>query len=175
MTGAWYDALVNLAWSSLGFLGGFIVGRMSRDVRDACADHADTSQESPVMPQQAPRRLAHALVGRVIGVLLILLALATLLASALSLQRQEEAVACQTRYAEAVARALNARTQVAAEDRAALVGAVLGVNAVTATDPLVREAEVRVALDGYLTAIRQGDERRAQNPLPDPPSVACPS
>lgn len=80
---------------------------------------------------------------------------------------QQQTVRCHARYAEATARAVDARTEAAEEDRGAVDRMVSSV--VTAKS---RE-DTRAALLGYLDARKRADETRRRNPLPPAPSELC--
>lgn len=76
-------------------------------------------------------------------------------------------VSCQAKYAEAQARSTQGRSQANTDNWAAVDDMVAGVT--NAKSP----ADSRAALLKYLAARKAADEKRAANPLPDPPSQFC--
>lgn len=81
--------------------------------------------------------------------------------------QQRELAQCQINYAEKSARATEQRAQAAEEDRKTLDRMVDAVaNATTRDAP-------KAALVGYLNSRAAADQKRANNPLPAPPSQFC--
>jgi hypothetical protein len=80
---------------------------------------------------------------------------------------QRQLAQCQINYAEKSARATEQRAQAAEEDRKTLDRMVDAVaNATTRDAP-------KAALVSYLNSRAAADQKRADNPLPAPPSQFC--
>lgn len=126
----------------------------------------------PLLPMRRKGDRRSAVLG---AFLVIILAILTVASSALTLNRQAAFIACAATYSEQAARAFNARTMAAEQDRAALNALVTRVARATTTspDPAVRRAEVNAALADYVAETAQADRERAATPFPAPPSEVC--
>lgn len=152
------DLVQSLAWSVLGFLLGYAVGKTTRDVHIV-----NVRDDSP--PQKIPPSLRK--FDAVIGTAVLLMAVLSVIMSSITLARLGDKIDCQARYNERVSEALTARTRAAADDRKAML------NLVTSAARADTREESVAALNRYLEAAADADAARARNPFPEPPSESC--
>lgn len=148
--------LSNLVFSIGGFIFGFVMGRIGQRVEEVSEAIVDEEKTSTIDARKS--RFSWR---QVIGVVLLLLALGSTIASALVTGEQRRIISCQAEFNKAYRLALAERTQAANEERKstrALWGALLDPGATTETR---REAATR-----YYEALAQGDQTRAEHPLP---------
>lgn len=100
---------------------------------------------------------------RIVGWLVILLAVLSVLTVSYTVSRQQQVVTCQADYNVAFVAALKERSEAAVTDRQAQRALFSGV--VQAKDPV----SVRKLIDDYLAALDAADDRRDEHPLPERP------
>jgi hypothetical protein len=189
-TTAW--ALTTLAASIGGLIVGYWLGRMSREVhelREALmaeqdAHHATKARHGNGEPEidrrsgDDRRQHGNGFPNLIVGILLVVLSVASISAGALSLARRNAAVDCQQAYNVAFSRALTERAQAAAFDRAAftlLIRTTAQIqadaqNVALSDDRAVNALRARstAALNRYLVTSQKADVARADNPIPNP-------
>ena len=141
-----YVAVLALVFAA-GFVLGFHTGR-------ATVPRADSF---PTGDQLMPRLRFD----RIIGVVVIVLSLVSITAAAITIHRQSEQVACQTRFNQAFAASLEQRAEAATKEREAQRVLLTG----TYTTP----EEGAAARLQYLRALDDADDQRAASPLPPQP------
>lgn len=160
-----FEATSSLAYSLLGLVIGFALGRATREVheiKEAVAPDPHPAHEKP--PTRKQGRMSY-VKSRTIGVMLIGLALVTVLMTsivAIEDRRQNE---CFRNYNIAFAKAFQERALAADRDRISLNRMLIALN-----NP---NAEVRrKVFENYLDEIALTDLERKKNPLPRPPDPA---
>lgn len=137
------DYLVqSLAWSLCGFLVGWLLGGLGRELIGA------------------PMRVWSQ---RVIGLVVIVMAVITMITSVSVNLRLERVTQCQAQFNADYRQALAERVDAANQEREAQ--RILIVSITRGTDD-------QQALNGYLSALDAADANRRENPLP--PHVNCP-
>lgn len=158
------EALSGLAYSLLGFVIGYIIGKAGKEVHDikevVAPDHHAAHEAKPT-PKK--RGLMHSITkSRGVGVLLIVLALVTVLLSTLTAIDLRNQAECRDRYNVRMFQAFVARAKANDLDRASFNQMLYALNDPDATKR--RAAYVR-----YLADIKKTDAQRAKSPLPNPP------
>lgn len=146
-----------LVWSVAGFLVGYVVARMSKDVhtiKEAVVDREKT-EPGPYLPT------------RLFGVVLVVMAIATVAAIAISNVQQQQVFDCQTDVNRELVRATNQRADFAARDRKALTDMLTTV----LTEP--NERARREAVEDYVAASEHTQGERSRSPLPDVEEFDC--
>lgn len=157
MTAAEWSSLVqSLAWSMLGFVLGYFLGRATGEVHIV---NVKTDEDYRV-----PN---HRRFDVVVGTSVIILSILSVILASMAISRRGDQVACQSQYNAAVADALRARTEAANEDRTALTKLVSGVAQSKSSEDTLR------ALNQYLATTRKTEQDRAETPLPDPLREVC--
>lgn len=87
--------------------------------------------------------------------------------------KTQQLAQCQAAYAEASNAASRQRNEAAEADRKALDDMVYAIVSAGGRPPAEAGAVVGQALKSYLSARELADKRRAENPLPAPPSTTC--
>ena len=152
--------LHSLAWSAAGFVLGWFLGRLGREV----ATIGETVM--PAHARRSPRRIRlHT--EHLIGLVVVLLAACTIAASVVVNARLEKATDCQAAFNAAYSDALAERTEAANNERAAQRELLQAIVHGQASDAEQRRAVARDAMTRYLERLRQVDQQRASNPLPE--------
>jgi hypothetical protein len=166
------ETLHSLAYSTLGLIIGFMIGRLTREVHEVkevvCPDehtgHVHPAHEKPT-GKQGPVPTTVLIRSRTLGVMLIILSLVTVLLSTITAIDNRRKADCNRRYNIEFVRVFLERSKAADQDRDSLNKMLRGIDS---PDRAVRE---RVFRD-YLTEIAATEEQRKQNPLPAPPDPA---
>lgn len=165
----WTNVLASAAYSLAGFLVGFGLGRVSRDVHDI--------KESVVTePTRLVRRDPHQhgfwrwTDNRVLGLGLLALSILTLVFAFIGSQKLTNQAQCQSEFNVRFGLAYQARAASADGDRNALNNLMLSIAGEPPT-PQGR-AKARAAFEHYIAQIKTSDATRRAHPLPDPPNPA---
>lgn len=153
--------LHSLAWSLAGFVIGWGAGRLGREVQQT---------REAVMPNHTrtrPRPRVH--LEHIIGAVVALLAIVTMLTSIHTTRELQAATQCQKHFNDIYRSALVERSDSTATVRRAQAEMAAQLSAPNAE---LDSAPVRAALTRYLDAIRQDEQSRSQNPVPD--NITCP-
>lgn len=142
------------AWSLAGFLLGWLLGQFGRRV---LGDHDD----GVVVMKRRPIT-----VERLLGAVMVVLAVVTLVTAAIAARQLQDATACQSRYNVALEAVLEARTLSTTHMRQAQREFIAALS----TPDAIENPKTRAALDRYRAAIEHDDQVRTQTPLPDPPA-----
>lgn len=132
-------------WALAGLIVGYLLGQLGRRAL------------RPGEPM--PARFTRA--DHVLGLIVIVLALASVIVTAVSVHRQQQLIECQTNYNRAFTSALSERNEAAARERAAQRELLTS----TATD----QAGWTAVRQRYLDVLAQADAQRNANPLPEDP------
>ena len=157
------EALSGLAYSLLGFVIGYIIGKAGAEVHEikevVAPDHHPAHEAHTVRKQG----FMHAITkSRGVGVLLIVLALVTVLLSTLTAIDLRDQAECRDRYNMRFFQAYVTRSKAADADRASFNALIYALNS---PDPDARRASYL----RYVEEIKQTDTQRKKNPLPNPP------
>lgn len=167
MTSLSYIAL-SLPWSIAGVLVGWFMARSTAAV-EAIAD-AVTKEDT--VPEAKPRRPRFTSTN-LIGVLVVLLGIATAVQSYAQSDATERLAVCQRAYSDGFADALDARTQANTEAQLALDNLMSTVGDVlTSADPAARD-RLTAAVSEYLSKRVEAKKTQAANPYPPAPRDAC--
>lgn len=153
--------LHSLAWSLAGFVIGWGAGRLGREVQQT---------REAVMPNHTrtrPRPRVH--LEHIVGAVVALLAIVTMLTSIHTTRQLQAATQCQKHFNDIYRSALVERSDSTATVRRAQAEMAVQLSA---PDAELDSPPVRAALGRYLDAIRQDEQNRAQNPVPD--NITCP-
>lgn len=150
------DALLGVAYSLVGFVVGFLLGRVTREVHEI--------KEAVVPETFANEDSDHRAHLTRLGIVVIILSLATVTTSAMStiaVYRQSD---CLRDYNSRFTVAFNARAAASDADRTALNSMILSI-----ADKTKTQKEREVAFTTYVQQVKDGNATRAKNPLPQPP------
>lgn len=153
--------LHSLAWSLAGFVIGWSLGRLGRDVQQT---------REAVMPNHThtrPRPRVH--IEHVVGGVVVALAVITMLTAIHTTRELQAATECQRHFNDVYRAALVERSESTANVRRAQsdMAAALSAPGAELDNPPVRDALAR-----YLDAIRRDEQSRSANPVPD--NNTCP-
>jgi hypothetical protein len=171
---SWLYAIQALAWSMVGFAGGWLVCAARRDAAEVKA-RIDEVINSPRTPRP-PFRFD----SRGLGVALIAWALLMTGAGVIEAWHQRDLAACQARFNLAVVQAQDARAKIGTEDRELNVARDKAMVTLVRTVLTVRtREESRAALERYVRTndaldrrALELDEQRRRSSLPDPAQLA---
>lgn len=104
---------------------------------------------------------------KIFGVLVALLAVATLITGVYSIRNQEQITKCQAEYNKKFIDQLRERTLIANQDREDLAELVTGILRDSRTP-----ADNRKLLEEYLKSKKESDAERKKHPLPELPEDA---
>lgn len=169
----WLVYLANsAAWSLVGFVGGWLLATVGRDVKDI-REAVMHDEEAPVA--EPPVHHVEAQVGRSdtatrwLGIVVALLAIVTV-AQALYLNRkQAEVVECQTNFNNTFSEVSTLRSKLANEDRLALQNMLLALYRQRGAD----EARRLETFREWVTTVERNEREREANPLPALPHGDC--
>lgn len=151
-----WDVLTGLVYSVAGFMGGFTVGRLTREVHEI---------RETVMPDTFARKDSdgsqHA---TKLGVAIIILSLLTVISAAFTAVQAKRQAQCQRDYNARFVEAFQARARAADADRAALNTMIIRIANQKSTP-----AERKRVVAEYVQSIEAGDAARKAHPLPQPP------
>lgn len=152
--------LHSLAWSLAGFVIGWAAGSLGRDVHQT---------REAIVPSHARNRTARVHMGNIIGVVVVALALITLITGVHNTRGLQQATECQARFNDIYRAALIERSESTAHVRRAQTDMA---NALSAPGAELNSPPVREVLRRYLNAIRDDENSRTANPIPD--NTTCP-
>jgi hypothetical protein len=160
----------SVAWFTAGLVIGFLVGRLRREIHEI---------REVVVDGEPPTRVRHRskwLGERALGVIVLLLAVATVVQGVVFERQQARVVACQTRFVEDFTEALRVRDRIANEarenarqDRDSISK---WLQDVTAADPADRRRITEAYLAGRTQLAEERrvlDQQRTGTPLPTLP------
>lgn len=104
---------------------------------------------------------------KIYGVLLALLAIATLVTGIYSIRNQERISRCQAHYNQAFVEQLRARTDISTSDRESLAATIQGF-----LQPGMTPERKKKLLEDYLETKKENDAKRQEHPLPELPQDA---
>jgi hypothetical protein len=162
------ETLHSLAYSTLGLIIGFVIGRLTREVHEVretvCPDehtgHVHPQHEKPGKQGAMPTTVL--IRSRSLGVMLIILSLVTVLLSTITAIDNRKKADCNRRYNVEFVRVFLERAKAGDKDRASLNRMLTGINT---PDQAVRQQVFR----DYLEEIAATEQERRENPLPTPP------
>lgn len=158
------EALTGLAYSLLGFVIGYIVGKAGAEVheiKEVVAPDHHPAHEAPLPTKK--RGIMNITKSRGLGVLLIILALVTVLLSTLTAIDLRNQADCRDSYNLRFYEAYVVRARAADSDRKSFNQMLYALN-----DPDLQKR--RAAYVKYLDDIKKTDAQRKKNPLPFPPN-----
>jgi hypothetical protein len=166
--------VLSVAWFGLGVAVGQWLCRMSNDVHQIKEKLVGEPDDGASEAEAEEKRARADLLGRILGLVVVLAAVASVLVS-LDASRETTAAtrrlaaitACQRDYNQRFTVALQARQAITDEDRAALDELVVSVFSATTRDAS------RDALAHYIDRRRQADAARRAHPLPAPADGNC--
>lgn len=156
-----------LAWSFGGFAVGYFVCATNRDlhsIKEAIVPEQHEPQRQPVRPY-IPNRL--------LGVILVVMAVVTTVAIALATQQRSEVSECQAEVNRDLITALSERSKIADEDRHALDALILAVVANSDLSEKERQRQGREAINNYVKTIAESKAARARVDMPKPTDYEC--
>ena len=168
------DVFMGLAYSAAGFIGGYFVGTMGREVhevREAVMTHTPGTSS----PKAKRGILGARSIDKIIALVLVTLAVASTISTGLVLRREAAQVKCQTKVNRLVADGLIERARVASNDRQAIVTLVQGLLDIPPSlEGLDRRTKIISLEQAYLTKLTASDVVRAENPISKDPLNRCP-
>lgn len=172
----WIGYVVNsLVWSAIGFVGGYVVCFFGHEIHEIRETVVDRSEQTLPMDRRRSDPLRRR--NLVFGLVLILLAVGSVVATAANNERQDRAVDCQTEYNNTFSQILNARAKAAAQDRKVTQNLLNTVADLTLRQPPPPRAEARrafrQAIRDYTITVRRNDRFRRHHPIPKSPKEAC--
>lgn len=162
----------SLAWSAGGFAIGWLVASARRDmgeIREAVV-HEDSS--TPANDDALSSELLHSrtdAVTRWLGVIVALLAIATVTQAYFANQRIGDVSECQAEYNTRFAEATQKRSQLANEDRDALQHMLITLYRKRDASS---EERLRV-FERWVNTVQSNEKQRKLNPLPQLPQGDC--
>lgn len=148
----------SILWAMGGLIVGFLLGRGGQTVRSV-----EVASDDVTTP--AVHRFRDSLTfDRIVGWVIIVMAILSVATVSYAVTRQQQAVICQADYNAAFSAALKERNDAAAADRQAIRDLLTGM--VTARDPVTS----RALIDTYLRKLDEADNKRDDNPLPQRPA-----
>lgn len=163
-------AISSILWAVGGLVVGFFLGRSgqvfpvvspARGTEVAAKRFTDTDGE---VTDTTLQRLGGSLrFDRVVGWVIIVMAIISVITVSYTVSRQQQTLTCQADYNAAFVAALDERSEAAAADRQAQRELLTGM--VAARDP----ATSRTLIDSYLRKLDAADNQRDRNPLPQRP------
>jgi hypothetical protein len=150
-----WQVLAGCIYSLAGFLVGFLVGRITREVHEI--------RES-VVPDTFASKDDHGQHATKLGVVVIILSLLTVLGATFTGVQAKRQADCQNDYNARFVEAFQARAKASDADRSALNAMILGL-----ADTTTSQAERRAIFLGYVDQVKKSDATRKANPLPAPP------
>jgi hypothetical protein len=162
----------SLLWAVGGLVVGFFLGRSGqvfpiidpkRGPKLPAHQPASDGSDGAVTDRRLHRLGGSLRFDRVVGWVIIVMAVISVITVSYAVSRQQQAVTCQADYNAAFVAALNERSDAAAADRQAQRELLTGM--VIARDP----ATSRTLIDAYLRKLDDADDQRDENPLPQRP------
>lgn len=160
------------AWAAGGFLGGFLAGRTVRDVHRL----AQAAETRDTVETQAPARRWRPRGEWVLGLIVLLLAIATVVQGIVQSAATRHVVQCQQDYSNAFADALDARTassQQAQDALDQLISTFAGTTQGGPPSPGQRE-RFQQAINDYVAKRAVVKQQQAAHPFPPAPRDLCP-
>lgn len=151
----------SLGWSLLGFAVGWIAASLRRDVLTIKEAIVDEEQQFPHGPSVTTAT-------RWLGVIVILLAVASVIQGVVTQRRLSDVTECQAEFNAEFAEVLTLRADLAEEDRVALQSMLIGIYRVR-EDDAAQEERFRE----YVEQIQASNEEREDHPLPELPRGDC--
>lgn len=160
-----------VAWTLLGGMGGYLLGRLARDVHllanptlEGERVHESRIEDAPRRWRPGPRLL--------IGLVIVILGVGTAVQGIVVNNRVEHLQQCQASYSNRFADALDARTDATQQSQQALdrLVATIGHNL---NDKRANQAAIADAVGHYRQLRSKAKQQRATHPYPDPPREAC--
>lgn len=149
-------AISSILWALGGLIVGFLLGRGGQAFPRAGGLELPKQPAPPTV-----NRFRTVLTfDRLVGWVIIVMAVVSVATVSYTVSRQQQLVTCQADYNSAFSAALKERTEAAAADRQAQRDLLTGM--VTARDP----ATSRALIDAYLHKLDEADNQRDDNPLP---------
>lgn len=163
----WY-MVSSMLWALGGLVVGFLLGRSGQltDTRTDVAEFVDMPPGTEAVTITATKhRFRDSLsFDRIVGWVVIVLAVGSVTTMSYTLNRQQQAVTCQADYNAAFVAALKERSTAASADRQAQRELLTGI--ATARTPQESQAQ----MDAYLRKLDEADDQRDDNPLPQRPT-----
>lgn len=157
--------LHSLMWSGAGFVLGWLLGHLGREVSAMTQFRTGTNGNSAARAAR-PQWLNYFGLERVIGLVVVVLATITMVVAVSVNSRLERVISCQAQFNSEYGAALTERTQAADQERAAQRKLLVTILSAPPSDPPTRAALSRQAMSEYINALNSADSRRNQNPLP---------
>lgn len=158
----WLAYLINsAAWSVVGFISGWLLATVGRDVKDI--------KEAVVPDRVKQQRAPHPNGMRVLGIVVALLAIVTVVQGYMLSSKQAAVVECQATYNDRFAEATQRRAALADEDREALTNMLLGLY--RQRDDSERE-RLRT-FEQWVETTQRNERYREAHPLPELPKGDC--
>jgi hypothetical protein len=165
----WTYLTLSFAWSLVGWLIGFLMGRSTVAV-DAIADDVVQGEGDAVPEAKQPARRRWSM-NHAIGAVVLALGIFTAVQAIIQSDATDRLAECQIAYSNGFADALDARSQATSEAQDALDELLTTVAAITPT-PEGRDA-FRSALSEYLSKRAAAKQAQAENPYPPAPRDVC--
>jgi len=163
MTGAWAYVFNSLLWSAAGFATGWVIARL----------RPTTEPKEPAVPQSTflswhGHRLTTQRATRILGVIVIVLAIFTVVQSVVTSERLAHVTRCQARFNSETAKVASLRADLADRDREALNNLLL-----TIFRKQGHEAAQRHAFVSWVHHTEANERERKAHPLPPYPKGDC--
>lgn len=140
-----FYVVASMLWALAGLAVGFTLGRAGRVFQ-------------PPKESAVPHTTSRGMADRVVGLVVVIMAVVSVIAMSISINRQERIATCQADFNTRFAAALQERNDAAARERAAQ------------RELLTSNGDRRAAIDEYLRGLAEADQARAENPLPARPT-----
>lgn len=161
MNSGWVYLLESVPWALGGFLVGYLTGAHVRRTHARQDNTEDSVSRRKWLSSQ-----------QILGLVVVLLAVATVVQGVLTTRATEQLAECQQRYSSEFAETINARAQSTSEAQDAL-DRLMTLVGEAVREPGTDTGAVQRAIDDYLASRREAEANRQRNPYPPPPNSIC--
>lgn len=155
----------SIGWSGVGFLLGWIVASMRRDVTVIKETVVD---EEPPPPQGHTLETTGERATRVLGVAMIALAIITVVQGHLASSRLADVTDCQAEYNNQFSKVMTLRVDLADQDRKALQNMLVQLYRQRGSE----QARLKT-FQRWVRTVERTERQRQLNPLPETPEGDC--
>jgi len=182
----WLYLVQTVAVGAASFLLGFLAGRMARDVSRIArtvtvqGETVAVSAGKPTLRERVENRTGATVAQLAIALVVIALGAVTVVQGIAQSAATRRIATCNENYANALADAIDARSQGSAQAQEALDQLMTTIGRLASTPPADdadtarRAEETRKAITEYVDKRTQVKALQQKNPYPQPPRESCP-